>query len=400
MKHHKQYEATRHRISAGRLDLALTLVAGGLIILLTAVAFWLSYAHLHDVAHHNGLGGVRGWAWPSTLDAFVVIGEVLMLRAGLRHVTDWWAVAATTIGSVGSIVLNVVGVPGNASVLTYVVAAVPPTAAMLAFGLLMRQVHQIVGAAVARADDPGTAEDAPAVQPVPADTDAGTPEPAATPAAAPQRPLVTIHGPSVYRLAVPARVVEPEPVPAVPAPLPVICGPAVHRPRVLASDGALDAFPTRRAPAEPVPTPAIVPAPAPVVPAPSAALDAMLAAARAARTAALDTAPTREQIPAEVTEDQRSVYAEETVEVPAANAAGTDEDTAGTPEPEAGTVPVPGVALTDVELDAVVVMLRTETDPPRSFRQCAARFRELGYVGGTDRLRAAWERVSAETATV
>jgi hypothetical protein len=165
---------------------------------------------------------------------------------------------------------------------------------------------------------------------------------------------------------------------------------------VLASDGALDAFPYRRMPAEPVPAPVVVPAPAPVVPAPSAALDALLAAARAARTAAPDTAPTREQIPAEVTEDQLSIYTEETAEAPAANAAGTDEDTAGTPEPEAGTVPAPGVPLSDVELDAVVVMLRTEADPPRSYRQLAARFRELGYVGGTDRLRAAWDRVTAE----
>lgn len=395
MKHHKQYEATRHRVSAGQLDLVLTLAAGGLIIALTAVAFWLSYAHLHTVADTNGLhtDQARAWAWPGTLDAFVVIGELLILRASLRGAHDGWAYASTAVGSVGSIVLNVLGVPAHSNTLVYVVAAVPPTAAMLAFGLLMRQVHQIISAAVARTEDASTdavpAEDAPAVQPVPAAADAGTPEPAETPAATPARSLVTIHGPSVYRLEVPARVVEPEPVPAVPAPRPVICGHAVHPLRVLASDGALDAFPYRRVPAEPVPAPVVVPAPAPAVPTPSAAMDAILAAARAARSAAPDTAPTREQIPAEVTEDQLSIYTEETAEAPAANAAGT-------PEPEAGTVPAPGVPLSDVELDAVVVMLRTETDPPRSYRQLAARFRELGYVGGTDRLRAAWDRVTAE----
>ncbi|WP_413753139.1 DUF2637 domain-containing protein [Streptomyces sp. R-74717] len=128
------------------------LVAAGVVIIaLTAGGFWLSYAHLAQVAGQHGLGSspVRQWAWPATLDAFIVAGELLMLRAGLRRVTDWWAIALTATGSVGSIALNVAGVSGtgNASIvplLDYVVAAVPPTAALLAFGVLMRQIHQVV----------------------------------------------------------------------------------------------------------------------------------------------------------------------------------------------------------------------------------------------------------------
>ncbi|MFC8626346.1 DUF2637 domain-containing protein [Streptomyces anulatus] len=126
--------------------------AGIVIIVLTAGAFWLSYAHLADVAGQHGLGAspIRRWAWPATLDAFIVAGELLMLRAALRHVTDIWAIAVTAIGSGSSIALNVAGVsgtgnPGTVPVLDYVVAAVPPAAAMVAFGVLMRQVHQIVG---------------------------------------------------------------------------------------------------------------------------------------------------------------------------------------------------------------------------------------------------------------
>ncbi|WNF27823.1 DUF2637 domain-containing protein [Streptomyces sp. C11-1] len=128
------------------------LIAGAVIVILTAGAFWLSYAHLAEVAGRHGLGSspMRRWAWPATLDAFIVAGELLMLRAGLRQVTDWWAIGLTAAGSIGSIVLNAVGVnsTGNASsvpFLDYVVAAVPPTAAMLAFAALMRQVHQLVG---------------------------------------------------------------------------------------------------------------------------------------------------------------------------------------------------------------------------------------------------------------
>ncbi|MEU3499224.1 DUF2637 domain-containing protein [Streptomyces hundungensis] len=127
------------------------IVAGAVIAVLTAGAFALSYAHLADVAGQHGLGTspVRRWAWPATLDAFIIAGELLMLRAGLRHVTDRWAIAATVIGSVGSVALNVAGVSGAnradaVPFLNYVVAAVPPIAAMLAFAVLMQQVHQLV----------------------------------------------------------------------------------------------------------------------------------------------------------------------------------------------------------------------------------------------------------------
>ncbi|MEU6201559.1 DUF2637 domain-containing protein [Streptomyces sp. NPDC047061] len=125
--------------------------AGVVIIALTAGGFWLSYAHLAKVAGQHGLGSspVRQWAWPATLDAFIVAGELLMLRAGLRRVTDGWAIVLTATGSIGSIALNVAGVSGTGSastvpLLDYVVAAVPPTAALLAFGVLMRQIHQLV----------------------------------------------------------------------------------------------------------------------------------------------------------------------------------------------------------------------------------------------------------------
>ncbi|MFE6854148.1 DUF2637 domain-containing protein [Streptomyces sp. NPDC057674] len=126
------------------------IAAGAVILALTIASFWLSYAHLAEVAGQHGLGNARArqWAWPGTVDAFIVTGELLMLRAGLRRVTDWWAIGLTVTGSVGSIALNVAGVRGGSDgaipVLDYIVAAVPPTAALLAFGVLMRQIHQLV----------------------------------------------------------------------------------------------------------------------------------------------------------------------------------------------------------------------------------------------------------------
>lgn len=137
--------------SQGAAERYALIAAGIVIVALTAGGFCLSYAHLADVAGQHGLGGspVRRWAWPATLDAFIVAGELLMLRAALRRVTDRWAIAVTAIGSVGSIALNVAGVSGTRETgdvpfLDYVVAAVPPAAAMVAFAVLMRQIHQLV----------------------------------------------------------------------------------------------------------------------------------------------------------------------------------------------------------------------------------------------------------------
>lgn len=136
---------------------ALAVAAGLVIVALTAAAFWLSYAHLAEVALEHGLGGAqeRAWAWPATLDLFIVAGELLMLRAALTKRVDWWAIGLTVAGSGGSIALNVAGVGTAADPLDYVVAAVPPTAALLAFGALMRQVHQaLAGRAVEVTPEP------------------------------------------------------------------------------------------------------------------------------------------------------------------------------------------------------------------------------------------------------
>ncbi|MGW3420449.1 DUF2637 domain-containing protein [Streptomyces phaeochromogenes] len=125
------------------VDRAITALAAVLTVVLTAVAFWLSYEHLQEVAARHGMAEAvaRSWAWPATVDLFIVIGELLILRASLAHRVDWWAIGLVTAGDGASIALNVAGVGQDANALNYVVAAVPPVAALLAFGALMRQVH-------------------------------------------------------------------------------------------------------------------------------------------------------------------------------------------------------------------------------------------------------------------
>lgn len=134
----------------------LAILAAITTITLTAAAFWLSYEHLHDVAATNGLvtDPTRAWAWPATVDLFIVIGELLILRASLMGTTDRWAIALTALGSGGSIALNVAGVGNGAPALHYVVAAVPPVAALLAFGALMRQIHGVLAAHPTHVEQP------------------------------------------------------------------------------------------------------------------------------------------------------------------------------------------------------------------------------------------------------
>jgi hypothetical protein len=189
---------------------AAVIAAGVVIVVLTAAAFWLSYAHLADVARHNGLATSpeRRWAWPATLDLFIVAGEVLMFLAALRGRTDWWAIGLTVTGSLGSIGLNVAGVGSGQPLLHYVVAAVPPFAALLAFGALMRQVHRLI---------PDAAPDAPELpeMPRPAPAEPVTVERADTPPApAPTTPA-------------PAPATPELPAPPIPAPAPVAAPVAV-----------------------------------------------------------------------------------------------------------------------------------------------------------------------------
>lgn len=166
----------------------LAVIAASASVILTVAAFWLSYEHLHDVAARYGLGhsAVRSWAWPATVDLFILIGEVLILRASLRRSVDPWAIGLAIVGSAGSIALNVAGVGTDAEAMEYVVAAVPPIAALLAFGALMQQLHGALAARIESA--PAAPREVVDETPQSAPADAPAPAIAAPPAPAPERP--------------------------------------------------------------------------------------------------------------------------------------------------------------------------------------------------------------------
>ncbi|MET9848890.1 DUF2637 domain-containing protein [Streptomyces ossamyceticus] len=165
----------------------LTVSAAVLTTALTAVSFWLSFEALHDLAIDHRLKGERAWAWPATIDTFIAIGELLILRASLLRKVDWYAIALTAAGSVGSIVLNIASVGVSDDPLDYVVAAVPPVAALLAFGVLMRQVHEFLSSRQQVLTAPPMPVSAPVTAPVEQEAE----EPVKEPQEAEDEPEVT-----------------------------------------------------------------------------------------------------------------------------------------------------------------------------------------------------------------
>lgn len=62
-------------------------------------------------------------------------------------------------------------------------------------------------------------------------------------------------------------------------------------------------------------------------------------------------------------------------------------------------VPVTGERLSDAQLDVVLRLLRYADDPPLSYRQAVADFREAGYVGSEERVRRAWGELMSHEET-
>ncbi len=182
--------ATSHPIAVpdrSRAVLGLAIGAALVTICLNGVAFWLSYEALHDLATGHHLSGARAWAWPATLDAFVIVGDLLILRASLLRRLDWFAMILVGVGSAGSIILNVVSVGADVDPVSKVVAAVPPVAATVAFAALMRQIYRALTAPARPADPERTTigHALPAGAPVTAVTAPAPPLPPTPPALPP-----------------------------------------------------------------------------------------------------------------------------------------------------------------------------------------------------------------------
>jgi Protein of unknown function (DUF2637) len=133
--------APRRSVSARVIESCYVLMAA-VTVIGTAVGFWLSYAGLHSFAVQAGLSGPEAWAWPASVDLFILVGELGITISALRDGrTDWRAWGYFAAGCGPSVTFNVLHVTQHFPPWgKYAVAATPPVAAVLALAALMQQV--------------------------------------------------------------------------------------------------------------------------------------------------------------------------------------------------------------------------------------------------------------------
>jgi hypothetical protein len=112
------------------------------IVIATGIGFWLSYAGLHSFAYRAGLRGPECWAWPASVDLFILCGELGIALSTLRDGKhDWRAWTYFALGAVPSVTFNVMHVSVHSLAWArYAVAATPPVTAALALAAVMAQV--------------------------------------------------------------------------------------------------------------------------------------------------------------------------------------------------------------------------------------------------------------------
>ena len=110
------------------------------VIGLAIAGFAMSYEALHSLAVEQGVPAALAWMWPLVVDGFIVIASLSVVRAVAdnRHAGYPWLLVLT-FSSI-SVAFNVVH--AAPTLVARLVAAIPPTALVLSFELLMRQLRQ------------------------------------------------------------------------------------------------------------------------------------------------------------------------------------------------------------------------------------------------------------------
>ena len=100
----------------------------------------MSYDALHSLAVEQGVPAPLAWLWPLVVDGFIVVASLSVVRAvaDRRHAAYPWLLVLA-FSSI-SVAFNVVH--AAPTVVARFVAAIPPTALVLSFELLMRQLRQ------------------------------------------------------------------------------------------------------------------------------------------------------------------------------------------------------------------------------------------------------------------
>ena len=110
-------------------------VTAGLVLIITACAFCLSFYNLQRQAMEAGINVWLSWMWPVCLDCLLIAGSLMVLRSSLRKesaIVGWSVLLVFTGISTG---FNVIHSP--ADIISRLAHAVPPVSLCVSVELLM-----------------------------------------------------------------------------------------------------------------------------------------------------------------------------------------------------------------------------------------------------------------------
>ena len=112
------------------------------VVALTVAGFAMSYDALHALADEQGVRAPLAWLWPLVVDGFIVVASLSVVHAGADERRTAWPWLLVLAFSGISVAFNVVHAAPTA--VARLVAAIPPTALVLSFELLMRQLRTVL----------------------------------------------------------------------------------------------------------------------------------------------------------------------------------------------------------------------------------------------------------------
>lgn len=125
-----------------KAERVISLITGVLVFCLAIAAFTLSFNALMELAMNNGISARFAWVFPLIVDGAMIVFSLSILRSSLYSEKAPWLWFMVVLFTSASIVFNVLHSAN--SVLSGVIASVPPIALVLGFETLMRQIKNEV----------------------------------------------------------------------------------------------------------------------------------------------------------------------------------------------------------------------------------------------------------------
>jgi hypothetical protein len=110
-------------------------LTAGLVFLLAAGSFILSYSNLYETGLSLGLSPKLAWIWPLLVDFALIVFSLAVVRAGLHNERTWWPWLLVGVYTVATVAFNIYHAPANLA--AQIVAIVAPVSLFLSFETLM-----------------------------------------------------------------------------------------------------------------------------------------------------------------------------------------------------------------------------------------------------------------------